>query len=436
VNYSVPIVGSAKFICANDWYTCVGSTEEIVVMDISNITDPQNYSKISHLNWFYAIDYLAIERKLAAINQYANRDVLFFTDYQRGLFIHNFSKPAENTLVAHYNCGKRIDLVAFNGEFIYVASRAESPFYPAELNILAIINGSVQHLGSYISNSSINDMIIINDFVLLATSTNIEVIDASNPVSPILINKYPLGALNILFDKEKLLLFLCSGMSGLFIIDASDLNNLTLISQVPDLDGFGYYANDVITSNGTAYIADGQTFGGIGVVNVSDPINPSVIGYYPLNALVLSININNELLYVSTDYPQIVIFDITEIADLHKIGEFKSNSRGSDIIQFYGNLLFMAQWLKGLTLIDTSDPHNPTEVISVKDSLNGICVDLSVNGSTIFLADAWDGLEIWELFVTPLKSIWKIAIITVSSLVGLFIITGTLVIIQKRKKVN
>lgn len=434
-NYTIPINGSVKYICSNAEFTYIASTDEIIVINISNISNPQIFTSISNLNWFYNTDdTISIKRKLTTKNELEVNDILFFIDYQWGLFIHNITKPTGKTLVAHYDCGKRAELVKVMGEYIYVASRVEWPYYPAELDIFTFNDDSLIRIGSYYTNDSLRDIIIIESFALLAASSGVEIIDISDPTNPSLVYKFPIGAYNMFYDQE--FLYLCADINGLFIVNASDLTNLTLSSQIDDFYGYGYQAHDVYVYEKIAFVTDIQTFGGFGMINVSDPTNPTIISYIPLNDGIMGVQVEEDLVYLTAASSTLQIFDISNIYEPVKISDIYNEKWATGHFHIQNDIYYLAQWTNGSTLINIHDPSNPIEIISVKDSDTGLSRDLYFNNSLLFIADAWDGLEIWELSIKPINTTWKVVAILTSLTAGLIVAIITIVIIFKKKRRN
>jgi len=81
---------------------------------------------------------------------------------------------------------------------------------------------------------------------------------------------------------------------GLYIIDITNPSAPTLINRFQNITS---YPQDVAVENGIAYIADGN--GGVEVVDVSDPLNPSVIGYVNMIDGSTGINVDGDYAYVS-----------------------------------------------------------------------------------------------------------------------------------------
>ncbi|MHA1881113.1 MAG: hypothetical protein ACTSYG_12035, partial [Candidatus Heimdallarchaeota archaeon] len=63
-----------------------------------------------------------------------------------------------------------------------------------------------------------------------------------------------------------------------------------------------------------------------------------------------------------------------------------------------GNYAYIAQYAGGLRVVDVTNPSEPKEVAAVRDHYRGLCFDVFVReDGTIFIADGWDGLEVYRL---------------------------------------
>jgi hypothetical protein len=81
---------------------------------------------------------------------------------------------------------------------------------------------------------------------------------------------------------------------GLYIIDITNPSAPFLVNRFQNITS---YPQDVNVENGYAYIADG--YGGVEVVDVYDPMNPSVIGYVDLIDGSTGIKVDGDYAYVS-----------------------------------------------------------------------------------------------------------------------------------------
>ena len=440
-NFSISINGVAKYLCANDKYTYVGSTEEIIILDIQEITAPQNISKISDLNWFYEEDSIWIKRKLATLNDIGKNDILLFIDYQRGLFIHKTSNAPGNTLLSYYDGGMRAELVRVKGKFLYIASRAEFPYYPARLEIFAIKRDSLIRKGTYYTDFNINDLVIGDGVAFLIAAGGVEVVDISDSKNPTKVSHYyypePTFVWNLYYDPQHEIIYLCCDIEGLVILDASNLQNLTVLSVVKDFHGYSYRAYDIYVSNDVAFVSDVQTFGGFGIIDVSDPSNSTVITYVPLNRAITGIYVKEDLVYLTSSARVLEIFNVTILSEPVKIGEYDENEHGDSNGHFFllGDIYFVAR-RQSFTLVNVSNPVAPQEVITINRPLSAFYIDVFVANSLLYVASAWDGIEVWQLPIIPHSiTISEILLYTIFS-VFIFAMFFTVILVINRKKIE
>ncbi|MHA1219734.1 MAG: LVIVD repeat-containing protein [Candidatus Heimdallarchaeaceae archaeon] len=436
-NYTIPIIGSVEFLCVNDEYAYVGSKDEIVVLNITDISNISVICTIPDLKWLPESGDVWIDRVLVTTNEQQKRDLLLFIDYQQGLFIHNVSKPEGETLIGTYDNGMRAELVTGKGEYIYLASRPEIPYYPMELDIFTMKNEQLERVGGYSSGLDIDDIAINDeDIAFLAAGNGIEVVNISDATKPERISLYsypePLFTWGFYYDQMTEIIYLCGGVDGLFILDVSDVQDISCISQVSSFNGYGYQAYEVFVYENIAFVADSQTFGGFGMIDVTNPANPVIIDYIPLNEGIHGIYVENNVAYISARATILRIFDVSNKEDVQLLSKYgNSGSQGSFVLQ--NGICYFPQMDLGITLIDVQDNTNLKSILTVKDSLTGLCMDVWVNDSLIFLADAWDGLEVWELSIQETHLIRNIVLITLSTLT-LSISVVILVIYLRRKK--
>lgn len=440
-NISLSLNGSAKYLSANNKYAYVGSTNEILWIDIGEIENPYAISKISNLNYHYETDSISIKRKLESSKIINNEEILFLIDYQKGFYIYNFSKMPEHTQIGYYDCGMRAELVRMKGQYVYVTSRAEMPYYPARLEIYELKNDNLQLVSFYVTENSIWDLVVIDNFVFLAVSNGIEVIDVSNSSSPSKISEYyyykSTSVWNLLYDDKQKVIYLCCDINGLVILDASNLQNLTLISEINELQGYSYRAYDIYIYENIAFVADSQVFGGFGIIDILDPRNPSIINYVPLNRGIIGIQVQNDLAYLTSNSKILEIFDVTDLTSPTKKGEFDDNKQGDSIGRFClkDDIFFVAR-RHSFSLLNISNPINPTELITINRPLSALYMDVFIEDNILFVASAWDGLEIWELPYNPhLLKIFELVFYTVLSIFSISVIS-IIIIISRKKRIS
>ncbi|MHA1434497.1 MAG: LVIVD repeat-containing protein [Candidatus Heimdallarchaeota archaeon] len=439
-NYSLSINGAAEYLCTNDKYIYVGSTEEIIILDIQEISAPQNISKISGLNWYYEEDSIWIKRKLVTLYDVAKNDILLFIDYQRGLFIHKTSNAPGNTLLGYYEGGMRTELIRVKGKFLYVTSRVEFPYYPARLEIFVIRRDSLIKISTYYTNFNINDVVIGDGVVFLVAAGGIEVVDINDPKNPTKISNYyypePTFVWNIYYDSQQKIIYLCCDIEGLVILDATNLQNLTVLSVIKDFHGYSYRAYDIYISNGVAFIADVQMFGGFGIIDVSDPSNSSLITYMPLNHAITGIYAKENLVYLTSSARVLEIFNVTSLTEPVKIGEYDENEHGDSNGHFFlfEDIYYVAR-KASFTLVNVSNPIVPQEIITINRPLSALYIDVFVANSLLYVACAWDGIEVWQLPVRSMSALEILLYTIYSVFIFAMFLTVIFAVFRKKKEI-
>jgi len=142
-------------------------------------------------------------------------------------------------------------------------------------------------------------------------------------------------------------LFMARGESGLLNLDITDpVSNDTIALLAPMCIDSGF-VSDVKIWNGVAYCCKGN----LSVLDLSDPINPSMINELEIRSSLLELDQNNALLYSSRGS----FFNVVDVSDRRNpvlLGTY----RGENILDFKSrdNFIFTTS-----CILDVSDPTHP-----------------------------------------------------------------------------
>lgn len=166
-----------------------------------------------------------------------------------------------------------------------------------------------------------------------------------------------------------------------------DSGNKIAIMGSADTPGF---AEGVAVSGTTAYVADYG--GGLQIIDVADPKNPSVIGSLDTPGGAKEISLAGTKVYVV--YKGLQIIDVSRPQAPVMMGSADIPGRAEGIA-VAGDIAYVADPWYGLHLIDVSRPESPEIITSV--STPGNTYGVAVAGHTAYVADGDKGLQIVDV---------------------------------------
>ena len=142
---------------------------------------------------------------------------------------------------------------------------------------------------------------------------------------------------------------------GLRIIDVSDPTNPTEV---------GFYdtpgdIRDVYVSWNYAYVADGSP--GLRIIDVSDPTNPTEVGFYDTPGYACGVYVSGSYAYVADGSPGLRIIDVSDPSNPTEVGYCDTTDCNFNV-NVSGNYAYAGTGNLGLIIIDVLVPANPFEV--------------------------------------------------------------------------
>jgi hypothetical protein len=179
---------------------------------------------------------------------------------------------------------------------------------------------------------------------------------------------------------------------GLRVVDVSDPANPTELGFY-DAPGHAY---GVYVSGSTAYVAHYD--GGLRVVDVSDPANPTEVGYYDTPGNAEGVYVSGSTAYLAGAYRGLRVVDVSDPANPAEVGYYDTpgNAEG---VYVSGSTAYVADYDGGLRVVDVSDPANPTGVGYY--GTPGWATGVYVSGSYAYVADGGGGLIILRYTKAP-----------------------------------
>lgn len=182
--------------------------------------------------------------------------------------------------------------------------------------------------------------------------------------------------------------------SGINVLNISNPESPQYLGTVDMISGSGPQAIKAIGN--LVYIAAGN--GGLVIVDVTRPHQPSVIGRYG-NIWASGIDVVDDLAYVSVVPRGLFIIDVSDPASPVFLSQYQTQNASLEEIQVRDNLAFIVDDYHGLLVINVHDPIHP-EFLYQYDAVlfsNGI----SVFGDMVYLASIEGGLKVFRVSNNP-----------------------------------
>jgi hypothetical protein len=162
-----------------------------------------------------------------------------------------------------------------------------------------------------------------------------------------------------------------------------DSLHVSRLSQYANFD----VAHGVAVYGSYAYLAD--EYGGLRIINISNPTAPVAAGYYDTPGSAYGVVISGQYAYVSDGSSGLRIIDISNPSAPFETGSIDTPGDASNLV-IAGSYAYIADWDSGLRVIDISNTTHPIETGScMTPSFAG---DVAVEGNYAYVTDLDSGL--------------------------------------------
>ncbi|MBV9787656.1 MAG: hypothetical protein JOZ51_05760, partial [Chloroflexi bacterium] len=161
------------------------------------------------------------------------------------------------------------------------------------------------------------------------------------------------------------------------------------------ISSFGGTVDVLGVAGSLAYVGEG---GGVRIVDVSDPTQPSKRGYLPLPDFPLAADIVGNTAYIAASWEGLQIADVSNADSPQLLGSYPIT--GTTInVQVAGNLAYVLVGdlidYEALHILDVSDPSQPTLRSTYRLPYNP--TDLAIVGSLAYITLGRNGLQIVDV---------------------------------------
>ncbi|MEE9553517.1 MAG: hypothetical protein V3W18_04395 [candidate division Zixibacteria bacterium] len=329
------------------------------ILDISDPYQPEFASKYSP------------SRKVQQVTLYGNYAVV--ADALRGINIVDISNPSDPTPVSfiepeHYGIAR---FSIFN-DYLYTFEALQDHSSFRIMDISDVYNPIL--LGTLdMEHTSARVFVSSSYAYLIKWPTGLEVIDVSNLENPLNVGscETPNNGFDLFVSGNYA--YIPAGYEGLQIIDVSDPNEPAYIQTFQEIKGFpiyisgeymylaggtisifdisnplnpisigscylNYRAEDIYVSNGLAYVA--ESYGGLEIINVSDPGNPRPIAYFDTPGEAGFVEVDGDNIYIGDLRSFIVLQHTGSGCGIYTMGDYNGSRvfNIADIISAFSKL--------------------------------------------------------------------------------------------------
>ncbi|TFG00194.1 MAG: hypothetical protein EU540_05600 [Promethearchaeota archaeon] len=175
---------------------------------------------------------------------------------------------------------------------------------------------------------------------------------------------------------------------GLVVIDISDPTNPgSPIYESTDDSTFGIYV-----SGDHAYM--GCAGAGLAVIDISDPTHPGTPVYEDTYGFANGIYVSGDYAYVADGNAGLAVLDISNPTD-PEIPKYEPTSGYAYDVYVSGNYAYVADGSTGLAVLDISNPTNPGTAVYA--NTDGISIAVYVEGNYAYVADSGSGLAVIDI---------------------------------------
>jgi hypothetical protein len=342
----------------------------LVVLDITNPATPNFVSRCYQSNEARGIELVG--------------NYVYLASGTSGLRIMDVTSPTAPIEIGTFATSGPAKNLVVSGNYAYVINDSTG------LQILDITNSAnPQLIGSY-SIPQLNGIFIRGNYAyLVANSMGLRILDISNPSNPSVVGNYYIQGYSedvYVSGNYAYLAYSYNGMSSrLLIIDISDSTNPIPVSTTFILNGI----YRILVEGNYAYLGDN----GFAVYDISNPASPNRIDYLSgFNDRNMQ-KIGNVIFIACRDWGGLKIINVSNPSNPILTGSYDTPYYilSSSIL---GNYAYVVDLNDGLYILNIANPNNP--VLITKITTSDSPYDVSISGNYAYVANS-AGLQVFNI---------------------------------------
>jgi len=370
-------VWTADIIVRDNLAYLADRTGGVAIIDIRHPLEPELVGELVgsiQIGWSASADALAL-----------SGDHLFVADgSHRLIHVLNVADPTEPYLVTQVDTGEFPKNLAIFGNTLYAAVQNTG------VEIFDITDPTAPLPIGLQSAPFNNNVKVFDNLLFVATmDQGLLIFDLDNPAVPSFQSLVPALDEGETYDIAVLdHLAYVTGSFGTMIVDIADPTEATMVGSISET------ALSITIDGHQAYLP----FAGIGVLDLTDPLNPVPVTHLPqpsmsLFAIIRKVVVRDGLAYTAADDAGLMIANVVKPMAPPSIPTMVL-PQAAERIRSWDHYALVADQSAGLLVVDLADPMNP-DLASTLDTENALAV--ITHGNLAYLADGGDGLKVIDL---------------------------------------
>ena len=345
------------------------------IWDVQNINSPQHLSSLL-LNYYNTIP--------PATEMSSKSGFIFIAAEYAGIITVNVSDPS-NPYQSSFNLGTgqtkyALDL-SDDGSFLVASSGHNTELFVVNSD------GSISLIDEGPPLVGAEEIHIIGTYSFQVLDGTLYVLDLNSIGLPVVASYNLLGNSTTYYSLTSFnnRLYVSDPFYGIEIFDVSNPLNPVLLGS------YATNCNDVKYFNDHVFVSDGS---GLTILDVSNPSSPSFTSSYEgVGGITRDIKISGAYCYLCT-FSNLYVIDISNPVLPALIGNSQP-ALGFDLhIQISGNYAFITNYIEGIRVVDISDPSNPVEIGNAGSAyFNYIAMD----GNYLYVTDNQNNLKVFDI---------------------------------------
>jgi hypothetical protein len=304
-----------------------------------------------------------------------------------GLQVVDISDPENPVLIGSYDTVGSCATVTVAGPYAFLGQVIE------DLVIVDVDDPNAAQFVSQSGEGTTNETVLIGDYLYVTDwfAQALRVVDVSDVNNPVDVGGvYDFYAVRIATDGEYLYVLRFNVDTQLFYLHVFGLADPTSPVELSTMT-VGPFILEIEYGNGHLFAVEFYDEG-LHIISVEDPYDPHEVKFYPVD-WGEDVWIDGDRAYVASFHDGLLILDITDPANPYELGGIHEPFL-FDSVAASGNLAFATTGLS-TNVLHLYDVSNPANIIELDDiELPGDAWDLTVQGTTAYIAGGYTGLQI------------------------------------------